>query len=76
MAELTLTFLGAGSMNGSVLHSVLAAGARRAGCARSDPFGGVGGGPIAGRPRGGLRRESDPEADRKAVAGTSVCCWA
>ncbi|MCR4526287.1 pyrroline-5-carboxylate reductase [Kocuria rhizophila] len=72
MAELTLTFLGAGSMNGSILRGVLAAGTEA---------GGVRATTRSASSAEALHREtgvevfageSDPEANRKAVAGADV----
>ena len=72
MAELTLTFLGAGSMNGSILRGVLAAGTEA---------GGVRATTRSAASAEALHREtgvevfageSDPEANRKAVAGADV----
>ncbi|WP_124109094.1 pyrroline-5-carboxylate reductase [Kocuria rhizophila] len=72
MAELTLTFLGAGSMNGSILRGVLAAGTEaggvrattRSASSAEDLHRETGVEVFAG--------ESDPEANRKAVAGADV----
>ena len=72
MAELTLTFLGAGSMNGSILRGVLAAGTEA---------GGVRATTRSASSAEALHREtgvevfageSDPEANRKAVAGANI----
>ena len=72
MAELTLTFLGAGSMNGSILRGVLAAGTEA---------GGVRATTRSASSAEALHREtgvevfageSDPEANRKAVAGADI----
>lgn len=72
MAGLTLTFLGAGSMNGSILRGVLAAGTEA---------GGVRATTRSASSAEALHREtgvevfageSDPEANRKAVAGADV----
>ena len=72
MAELTLTFLGAGSMNGSILRGVLAAGTEA---------GGVRATTRSAASAEALHREtgvevfageSDPEANRKAVAGADI----
>lgn len=72
MAELTLTILGAGSMNGSILRGVLAAGTEA---------GGVRATTRSASSAQALHREtgvevfageSDPEANRKAVAGADV----
>ena len=72
MAELTLTFLGAGSMNGSILRGVLAAGTEA---------GGVRATTRSAASAEALHREtgvevfageSDPEANRKAVAGAEA----
>ena len=72
MAELTLTFLGAGSMNGSILRGVLAAGTEaggvrattRSASSAEDLHRETGVEVFAG--------ESDPEANRKAVAGADI----
>ena len=72
MAELTLTFLGAGSMNGSILRGVLAAGTEA---------GGVRATTRSASSAEALHRETgvevfagepDPEANRKAVAGADI----
>ncbi|MGX5670252.1 pyrroline-5-carboxylate reductase [Kocuria rhizophila] len=72
MSETTLTFLGAGSMNGSILRGVLAAGTEA---------GGVRATTRSASSAEALHREtgvevfageSDPEANRKAVAGANI----
>ena len=72
MAELTLTFLGAGSMNGSILRGVLAAGTEAGGvrattrsASSADALHEETGVEV-------FAGESDPEANRKAVAGADV----
>lgn len=72
MAGLTLTFLGAGSMNGSILRGVLAAGTEAGGvrattrsASSADALHEETGVEV-------FAGESDPEANRKAVAGADV----
>ena len=72
MAELTLTFLGAGSMNGSILRGVLAAGTEAGGvrattrsASSADALHEETGVEV-------FAGESDPEANRKAVAGADI----
>lgn len=72
MAELTLTFLGAGSMNGSILRGVLAAGTE-AGRVRATTRSASSADAL--HEETGVEvfaGESDPEANRKAVAGADV----
>lgn len=72
MAELTLTFLGAGSMNGSILRGVLAAGTE-AGRVRATTRSASSAEAL--HEETGVEvfaGESDPEANRKAVAGADI----
>ena len=72
MAELTLTFLGAGSMNGSILRGVLAAGTEAGGVRATTRSASSA---EALHEETGVEvfaGESDPEANRKAVAGADI----